>query len=448
MLIYAEDKQHIKHFVYQDYFGLNCKPFGIVPDTRFLFLSDSHREAIAHLVYALNEKNGFVQLTGEVGVGKTMACRYILANIPDDIDVALILNPRVDEIGLLRMLCQEMHIDYSKDQHPNELTRLINNKLLESYAANRHTILIIDEAQNLPKRTLEQLRLLTNLETDTQKLLRIILIGQPELGELLAEYDMRQVAQRITSRYHLTTLGPDETDDYIHHRLRVAGCNHRLFSKNACRKAHKLTQGTPRLLNLLCDRALIAAYSRGEPEVNAKLIKKAAIEALPFIKPEKAAKSNNWLIAVLLILILFMAALMISQPDWRNQILQYWQTPQTNIAPTISARHAPSSAKTQPAASDANKSLMAVAPKLNSVVSPTEPTKSIAGSGTASANATRGAANFDSSDLRDNETHTSLSDPPAGPAGISPAQLEEMKKQADIDFRMGIPPIIDSPAQN
>ena len=141
--------------MYQNYFGLDSKPFGIVPDTRFLFLSDSHKEAIAHLVYALNEKNGFVQLTGEVGVGKTMACRYILANIPEDIDVALILNPRIDEIGLLRTLCQELDIPYSNDLRTNELTQLINSKLLDSHARGRHTILIIDEAQNLPKRTLD-----------------------------------------------------------------------------------------------------------------------------------------------------------------------------------------------------------------------------------------------------------------------------------------------------
>jgi len=437
--------------VYQDYFGLNCKPFGIVPDTRFLFLSDSHREAIAHLVYALNEKNGFVQLTGEVGVGKTMACRYILANIPEDIDVALILNPRIDEIGLLRMLCQEMHIEYDKDQQPNELTRLINDKLLKSYAANRHTILIIDEAQNLPKRTLEQLRLLTNLETDTQKLLRIILIGQPELGELLAEYDMRQVAQRITSRYHLTTLGPDETDDYIHHRLRVAGCNQRLFSRNACRKAHKLTQGTPRLLNLLCDRALIAAYSRGEPEVNARLIKQAAVEALPFIKPKKTAKSSNWLIAALLLLILVMGALMISRPDWRDPILQYWQSPQATTTPTTAVPPVMPSDKIKATASNPIKAEPVAPSKAESPVTAAAAIATSPDAGntsTTSTGAGRNAGDFDNTDLRDNESPAPASNIQTGPDGISPAQLEEMKKQADVDFRMGIPPTVDSPEQN
>jgi len=310
--------------VYQEYFGLNSKPFGIVPDKRFLFLSDSHKEAIAHLLYALNEKNGFVQLTGEVGVGKTMACRYLLANIPEDIDVALILNPRIDEIGLLRNLCQELDIPYDNEQKTNELTQLINSKLLDAHAKGRHTILIIDEAQNLPMRTMEQLRLLTNLETDTQKLLRIIMIGQPELGELLSAHDMRQVAQRITSRYHLTTLGADETEQYIHHRLSVAGYHQRLFSKSATRKIHKLTKGTPRLINLLCDHALIGAYSLGKREVTPAIIKKAAKEALPYVKAEPT-ESDSYLLPALLMILLVAIVILDWWPELRNHLIDYWR---------------------------------------------------------------------------------------------------------------------------
>ena len=401
--------------MYQDYFGLNSKPFGIVPDTRFLFLSDSHREAIAHLVYALNEKNGFVQLTGEVGVGKTMACRYILANIPEDIDVALILNPRVDEIGLLRTLCQEMGIAYSNEQQPNELTHLLNDKLLDAYAANRHTILIIDEAQNLPKRTLEQLRLLTNLETDTQKLLRIILIGQPELGELLAEHDMRQVAQRITSRYHLTTLSAEETDDYIHHRLKIAGCSHRLFSKAACRTAYKLTEGTPRLLNLLCDRALIAAYSKGENEVSASLIKKAAKEALPYVKVKSERSGMGWLSVLLLIIALISIGFFLL-PQWREQIVNDWQ-PSSIDKPTEKSMPAPAVAQTVTTVTEDTKNQDAglkaaeIAPQLTPIETPVE----------SKAESTT-------------KQH---------PDGLSPAKLEKMSKQADVDFRLGIPTIVD-----
>ena len=315
---------HPSQAVYQDYFGLNSKPFGIVPDTRFLFMSDSHKEAIAHLVYALNEKNGFVQLTGEVGVGKTMACRYILANIPKDIDVALILNPRIGEIGLLRTLCQELNIPFDSNQLTNELTQSIYNKLLDTHAKGHHTILIVDEAQNLPKRTLEQIRLLTNLETATQKLLRIILIGQPELGQLLASHDMRQVAQRITSRYHLGSLEADETDKYIHHRLKIAGCERRLFSKSATHKVHQLTDGIPRLINLLCDRALIGAYSLGEHEVTPDIVKTAAKEALPFV--EAATGGSNWTrwLPALAMVFVFAALITAYKSQWQGWIGQYW----------------------------------------------------------------------------------------------------------------------------
>lgn len=304
--------------MYQDFFGLNTKPFGIVPDTRFLFLSESHREAIAHLVYALNEKNGFVQLTGEVGVGKTMVCRHILANIPKDIDVALILNPRVDEIGLLRNLCQEFGIKIKRDYQSNELTQLINKFLLATHASGRHTILMIDEAQNLPQQTLEQLRLLTNLETDTQKLLRIILVGQPELGDLLARYDTRQVAQRITSRYHLGSLKLKETETYIQHRLNIAGTKQTIFSKAAARKVHRLTEGTPRLINLLCDRALIGAYSMSTHEVTPKIVKIAAKEALPILKTDSNKTWLYWL-PMVGIFVLLLALASLYKSDW-----QFW----------------------------------------------------------------------------------------------------------------------------
>lgn len=403
--------------MYQDYFGLNSKPFGIVPDTRFLFMSDSHREAIAHLVYALNEKNGFVQLTGEVGTGKTMACRYILANIPEDIDVALILNPRVNEIGLLRSLCQEMSIAYNNNQQPNELTQLLNDKLLKAYAANRHTILIIEEAQNLPKRTLEQLRLLTNLETDTQKLLRIILIGQPELGELLAEHDMRQVAQRITSRYHLTTLSQQETDDYIHHRLKIAGCDHRIFSNAACRAAYKLTEGTPRLLNLLCDRALIAAYSKGEHEVSSSLIKKAAKEALPYFKVESAHSNNSWMV-VLLLLLAIVATMLFLKPQWGAQVSQYWQS--GNAGKT--------------AIETSNKFTPETVPKTESSSTPAAVNMAISSANKSSPEPIQAQPAITPSPAPPNTGH---------PDGISPAQLEEMRKQADVDFRLGIPVIVE-----
>ncbi len=418
MLILSLDYLDYCLYVYQDFFGLNSKPFGIVPNTRFLFLSDSHKEAIAHLVYALNEKNGFVQLTGEVGVGKTMACRYILANIPEDIDVALILNPRIDEIGLLRTLCQEMDIQYDNDQKTNELTQLINSKLLDAHAKGRHTILIIDEAQNLPKRTLEQLRLLTNLETDTQKLLRIILIGQPELGELLSAHDMRQVAQRITSRYHLTTLGPDETEQYIRHRLSVAGCHQRLFSKSATRKIHKFTEGTPRLINLLCDHALIGAYSLGVREVTPSIIKKAAKEALPYVKTESLG-SGSKLLPTLLTLLLLLIAAIAWQTGLRNSMLEYWRQllnptipltekliPPASIPPPI-AIEKPEAEKTQPRPE-------VTEPILEPESEPEQITES-------------------ESELKPQPVKQT----PA--AFVSPEKMDVMIREADADFRLNIP---------
>ena len=411
--------------MYQEHFGLNSKPFGIVPDTRFLFLSDSHKEAIAHLLYALNEKNGFVQLTGEVGVGKTMACRYILNNIPDDINVALILNPRISERSLLRTLCQELNISFSVHQPSNELSQLINRKLLTAHAAGRHTILIIDEAQNLPKRTLEQIRLLTNLETDTQKLLRIILIGQPELAELLAEHDMRQVAQRITSRYHLGTLERHETDAYIRHRLKIAGCERRLFSKTATRKIHKLTDGTPRLINLLCDRALIGAYSMGVHEVTPNIVKIAAKEALPLMRSEPERLWPRWMPSLAVILVLTTLATLY-QDKWRGWLNQNW--PQLSAAiPTLDSLQS----LTTPSKPDAETKV----PEQEEVTK-TEEKKTQRGTEAEE----KVQMVMDQQDLRPETSDDATV--PAEPVLQPQAKktTDQFKQYADLDFRLGIPP--------
>ncbi len=273
--------------MYRRYFGLNQSPFNIAPDARFLFLSDSHREAIAHLVYALEEKGGFAQLTGEVGLGKTTITRYVLSKIPQSIDVALILNPRVDETDLLRTLCDELHIKRPKKDNNATLTKLIFEHLLKTHEKGRQTILLIDEAQNLPIDTLEQIRLLTNLETSEQKLLRIILIGQPELARKLESPVLRQLAQRITGRYRLEALNHNETEAYIQHRLKIAGTTRQLFSRSALNLIYKLTKGTPRLINLLCDRALMGAYSQGLPQVTRQIVRKASKESLPVSKADR-----------------------------------------------------------------------------------------------------------------------------------------------------------------
>ena len=206
--------------MYLKHFNLSERPFSITPDPRFLYMSLRHREALAHLIYGLGEGGGFVQLTGEVGTGKTTMCRCLLEHVPDNVDLALVLNPKVTSIELIATVCDELGIEYQeKDASIKMLTDVLNHYLLEAHAKGRRTVLIIDEAQNLSADVLEQIRLLTNLETSTQQLLQIILIGQPELRSLLQREDMRQLAQRVTARYRLEPVNREETEAYIKHRL-------------------------------------------------------------------------------------------------------------------------------------------------------------------------------------------------------------------------------------
>ncbi len=265
--------------MYREHFGLQGKPFSIAPDPRFLFMSQRHREALAHLLYGIGEGGGFVQLTGEVGTGKTTVCRCLLEQLPDNVDVALILNPKLTAIELVASVCDELHIQYPSDAGSlKPLIDVLNQHLLATHSGGRRTVLIIDEAQNLSTEVLEQIRLLTNLETSTDKLLQIILIGQPELGDLLGLYEMRQLAQRITARYHLGALTRQETIDYIHHRLRICGGSGRLFESRATNEIYRFSTGIPRLINILCDRALLGAYTENKPRVDIKTVRRAASE--------------------------------------------------------------------------------------------------------------------------------------------------------------------------
>lgn len=268
--------------MYEQYFGFEDKPFSITPDPRFLYMSARHREALAHLLYGIGEGGGFVQLTGEVGTGKTTLCRCLLEQLPDGIDVALILNPMVNAFELVATICDELKIDYPSDANSiKTLIDLLNKHLLRTHAEGRRTVLIIDEAQNLSAEVLEQVRLLTNLETTQTKLLQIILIGQPELKELLQRSDMRQLAQRITARYHLEPLNMDDARAYIQHRLRVSGGRGNLFSGRAMDEVLKFSGGVPRMINILCDRALLGAYVEENARVNKGIIRRAAVEVLP-----------------------------------------------------------------------------------------------------------------------------------------------------------------------
>lgn len=262
--------------MYQAYFGLTERPFSIAPDPQYLYMSSRHKEAMAHLSYGLTQGGCFIVLTGEVGTGKTTLCRNLLGELPDNLDVALILNANINEQELLQTICDELKIEYQQDTTQKQLLDLINHYLLETFAQNRHTVLIIDEAQLLSRNVLEQIRLLTNLETTKSKLLQIILIGQPELNDVLSRNDLRQLAQRVTARYHLGALRRNEIEDYIHFRLSVAGCKKPLFSKQALTRLHSMTEGIPRRINVLADHALLAAYSNDQLLVDAKMVKSAA----------------------------------------------------------------------------------------------------------------------------------------------------------------------------
>jgi len=266
--------------MYTSFFGLAEPPFAITPDPRYLFLSDRHAEALAHLLYGVTHSGGFVQLTGEVGTGKTTVVRSLLAQLPDNADVALILNPRVSPLELVQGICDELRLPVMEPARNSikQLVDVLNDYLLARHALGRRVVVIIDEAQQLSPEVLEQVRLLTNLETATTKLLQVILIGQPELRELLARTDLRQLAQRVTGRYHLEPLTREETLAYVRHRLKVAGAISPLFSPAALHEVHRLARGTPRLINVLCDRALLAAYTQEENRVTPALVRVAASE--------------------------------------------------------------------------------------------------------------------------------------------------------------------------
>ena len=266
--------------MYTSFFGLQEKPFAITPDPRYLYLSERHAEALAHLLYGINEAGGFIQLTGEVGTGKTTVIRSLLEQLPGHADVALILNPRVTPAEFLLTICEELHVAVpeSGQGSTKTLMDLLGRHLLDTHARGRRVVLIVDEAQNLSTQTLEQVRLLTNLETATTKLLQIILIGQPELRELLDQPDLRQLAQRITGRYHLNPLSEDESAGYVKHRMRVAGATAEVFTPSALREIHRLSGGIPRVINVICDRALLGAFTQEDHRAGATLVRQAASE--------------------------------------------------------------------------------------------------------------------------------------------------------------------------
>jgi general secretion pathway protein A len=278
--------------MYKKFFGLKHEPFSIAPDPHYLFMSERHREALAHLLYGVRGGGGFVLLTGEIGAGKTTVCRCFLEQVPRRCNVAYIFNPRQTAEELLLSICEEFRL--AREVEPGRMltardhVAALNEFLLRTHGVGQNNVLIIDEAQSLSAEVLEQLRLLTNLETNERKLLQIILIGQPELRDMLARPELEQLAQRVIARYHLDALTPQETAQYIHHRLSVSGLKGALpFDEAAMQRIHALSRGVPRRINLLCDRALLGAYASGKPQVDLAILDKAAAEVRGEVQPRR-----------------------------------------------------------------------------------------------------------------------------------------------------------------
>jgi general secretion pathway protein A len=325
--------------MYLRFFGLNEKPFAITPDPRYLYLSERHAEALAHLLYGINESGGFIQLTGEVGTGKTTVVRTLLSRVPHHADVAVILNPRVTPVEFLLTICEELGLDIAEADRDSvkQLVDALNRRLMAAHAAGRRIIVIVDEAQNLSAEVLEQVRLLTNLETPTQKLLQIILIGQPELRELLDRTELRQLAQRITGRYHLEPLSREETRGYVRHRLRVAGAAEDIFTTSALTEVHRLAAGIPRVINVTCDRALLGAYTQETRKVTAALVRVAAGEVYGrrFLPPW-----FGWLAGALGIAGVAGVAFLAWQ-FWQRQLLPAHAAAQPTAEPTQALKSSP-----------------------------------------------------------------------------------------------------------
>ena len=266
--------------MYTEHFGLTEAPFSIAPNPQYLFMSRRHRDALAHLLYGVQSDGGFILLTGEVGTGKTTLCRCLLEQVPSDVETAFVLNPRVTAVELVATICDEFGISYPDTASLKVLVDHLNSYLLDSHSNHRKAVLIIDEAQNLSYELLEQLRLLTNLETNERKLLQIILLGQPELLDMLEDRSLRQFSQRITARFHLDALDASETEAYIVHRLAIAHGAPELFTPSAMKKVYRISTGIPRVINLICDRALLGAYAEHKRQVTPRIISRAADEVL------------------------------------------------------------------------------------------------------------------------------------------------------------------------
>ena len=264
--------------MYTEFYGLKENPFNVTSDPGYLFMSKHHKEAYSHLLYGIKERKGFIEITGEIGTGKTTLCRALLRDISDQIKTALILNPSLSEFQLLQSILQDLGLPI-EGKTKFSLLKTLNDFLIKELTHGNNVVIIIDEAQNLTGRLLEQIRLLSNLETEKEKLIQIILVGQPELKKRLSRDDLIQLRQRIAIRYHILPLDKDEIRDYIHHRLRVAGCTKTItFTDSAVDQIYSYTLGTPRLINVVCDKVLLTGFVEGTTYFNGDIINKATDE--------------------------------------------------------------------------------------------------------------------------------------------------------------------------
>ena len=360
--------------MYVPFFGLKQKPFSIAPDPRYLFMSERHREALAHLLYGVQGGGGFVLLTGEIGAGKTTVCRCFLEQIPARCNVAYIFNPKLSALELLITVCHEFGIKFpplTAAGTPPTLKDYVdglNEYLLRTHAVGQNNVLIIDEAQNLSSDVLEQLRLLTNLETSERKLLQIVLIGQPELRGMLARPELEQLAQRVIARYHLDALSEKETAQYISHRLAVAGLRGALpFESNALRRIHQATRGVPRRINLLCDRSLLGAYATGKARVDVPIVDKATREVFgPNTEAAKLSPRPWWPLALAGGVLVGAAATAAVQWGGRDKALARPAAVAASAASAVHARPSAAAASTLAAAAPAAASAAASAPRVQS----------------------------------------------------------------------------------
>jgi general secretion pathway protein A len=342
--------------MYMRFFGLKQEPFSLAPDPRYLYMSKRHREALAHLLYGVGGGGGFVLLSGEIGAGKTTVCRCFLEQIPKRCNVAYIFNPKLTVLELVKSIGDEFHIPPPKVRQPTVKTYVdaLNDFLLNTHAVGQNNVLIIDEAQQLSAEVLEQLRLLTNLETNERKLLQIVLIGQPELRTMLERPDLEQLAQRVIARFHLKALSAKETEHYIRHRLSVAGMTRAIpFDRKALQRIHEIARGVPRRINLLCDRVMLGAYAHGRHTIDVSMVEKAGREVFGRMPnstpPDRMPSARNTGLGLVIGGGLAMAALasFALYSGWRQASTP---TAVAVAAPTPLAASAPASAAPPPAA--------------------------------------------------------------------------------------------------